>query len=59
MIQMYKESDTFNSRTAVRAQPILDALKPYVDSGGKVAAPTRHEIVTNALVVPPPKPPSV
>jgi hypothetical protein len=59
MIRMYKDSDTFDSKSALRAQSILDALKPYVDSAGKTAAPTRLEIIRKALVVQPPAPPRV
>jgi hypothetical protein len=56
IIQMYHESDTFYSKTALRAQPILEALKPYVDSGGKIAPPSRADIFKNAMVVPPKSP---
>ena len=34
----------------LRAQAVLDALKPYVDSAGKIAAPTRAEIFSKAVV---------
>jgi hypothetical protein len=58
IIQMFHTSDSFDARAALRAQPILDVLKPYVDSAGKIAAPTRVEILKNALIVPP-KPPGI
>ncbi|GGH65532.1 hypothetical protein GCM10010975_33440 [Comamonas phosphati] len=33
-----------------RAQPILDQLKPYVESSGKEPVPTREKIISSALV---------
>ncbi|HEY2344574.1 MAG TPA: hypothetical protein VGH80_01685 [Xanthomonadaceae bacterium] len=50
IVQMYLEADMFAPRPAVRAQVILDMLKPYVDSSGKVAAPSRMDILKKATV---------
>jgi hypothetical protein len=55
IIVMFHESDTYNSAMALRAQPVLDALKPYVDSAGKTVAPTRADILKNAMVIALPK----
>ena len=54
VIAMFHESDTYDSRLALRVQSILDMLKPYVDSAGKAPAPTRLEILQKSMVRQPP-----
>lgn len=50
IVQMFLESDAFAPRPAVRAQVVLDMLKPYVDSSGKAAAPSRADLLKKATV---------
>jgi hypothetical protein len=52
IIAMFHESDKYDRRLALRVQPILDVLKPYVDSGGKSPTPTRLEILRKSMIQP-------
>jgi hypothetical protein len=47
---MYREPLPQGVEFALRAQTVLEALKPFVESGGKEPAPKREEVIEKALV---------
>lgn len=52
IVMMFKEPAPDEVKFALRAQTILDMLKPYVVSAGKEEAPSREAILEKALVAP-------
>lgn len=52
VIHMYKGTPPATVRFALMAQPVLDTLKSYVTTGGKVVPPRREDVIAKALVVP-------
>jgi len=50
LVKMYREPLPPGVEFALRAQTVLDALKPYVQSGGSAPAPKREEVIAKALV---------
>ncbi len=50
IVKMYRDPLPPEVKFAMRAQTVLDTLKPYVESSGKEPAPKREEIINKALV---------
>ena len=50
IVTMYRDPLPSNVKVALKAQSILDSLKPYVESAGKEPAPKREDVIGRALV---------
>ncbi len=50
LVKMYREPLPQGVAFAMRAQTVLDALKPFVESGGSAPAPKREELIEKAVV---------
>jgi len=50
IVKMYRNPLPPDVKFALKAQLMLDALKPYVESSGKEPAPKRDEIIGKAMV---------
>ena len=51
-IQMLHAPESKDLSLALRADAIIEALKPYIDSDGKAAAPTREQLLERAALEP-------
>ena len=50
VVKMYRNPLPADVKFALKAQSVLDSLKPYVESSGKEPAPKREEIIVKAMV---------